>query len=162
MNRLLLFWGLGSFVFFKIVFDVSFYREDVSVLAALLLGVMVSISVYVSTHFYATKMGVHIARIRFKQPSNYLAQTIKIWLIAAISNIFLGKGIVFGFAKEFNRALGGDLLFRFTYSQYEERCMIFIGLVIIPVTVHFFTILYYQAQKMKGEETPLSNIEKQR
>ena len=42
MAWILIFWWLGSFIFFKVVFDASFSR-DMSVIAAVLLGIMVVI-----------------------------------------------------------------------------------------------------------------------
>ena len=46
----ILLWALGSFVFFKVALDASFY-PDVTVVASLLMGAMTTTSVYASSSF---------------------------------------------------------------------------------------------------------------
>lgn len=139
MAGILIFWWLGSFIYFKVVFDASFSR-DMSVIAAILLGVMVAISVFASGYFYATKMGGHLAKVRLAQPSSYFGSAFTVWFLTAVANICLGKAIIFGFAKSLNRNFGGDLLFRGRY--YADEGFLFAALIVIPVTFHFATILY--------------------
>ncbi len=139
MAGILVFWWLGSFIFFKVIFDASFSR-DMSVIAAILLGVMVAISVFSSGYFYATKMGAHLANVRLGQPSNYLGSAFMVWLLTAVANICVGKAIVFGFSKSLNRSLGGELLFRGRY--YADEGYLFAALIVLPITFHFATILF--------------------
>ena len=135
----LIFWWLGSFLFFKVAFDASFSR-DMSVIAAVLLGVMVAISVIASGYFCATKMSAHLARVRFGQRSSYFGSAFVVWLLAAVANICVGKAIVFGFAKSLNRSLGNDVFFSFDW--YVNEVLLFAALIVIPITFHFATVLF--------------------
>lgn len=139
MAGILFFWGLGSFVFFKVALDANFYR-DISVVAAILLGVMIAISVFVSAFFYATRIGVHLARVRFGKPSNFFGSALIVWLLTALANILVGKAIVFGFSKSFNGELGGELLFK--SRSYTDEGLLFVAFIAIPITIHFLTILF--------------------
>lgn len=139
MAGILFFWGLGSFLFFKVILDVSFYR-DTTVIAAILLGVMAAISVFACSYFFATKLGTHLARVRLGQRSSFLGSAFFIWLLTALANISIGKAIVFGFSKNFNRELGGELLFR--GRSYADEGFLFAALIAIPITFHFLTILF--------------------
>lgn len=139
MASILLLWAFGSFVLFKVVLDVAFSR-DVTVTASLLLGIMVAISVFASGYFYATKMGVHLAKIRLGRPSSFFGSAFSVWLVTALLNVGVGKAIVFGFSKKFNREFGGDLLFQGSYNTDEG--ILFSMLIIIPVTLHFISVLF--------------------
>lgn len=111
-----------------------------SVIAAILLGVMVAISVFSSGFFYATKMGAHLAKVRLGRPSNYFGSALMVWLVTAVGNICIGKAVVFGFSKSLNRSLGGELLFRGRY--YADEGFLFAALIVLPITIHFATILF--------------------
>ena len=126
-------------MFFKVIFDASFYR-DTTVVAAILLGVMVAVSVFASSYYFATKLGTHLARVRLGQRSNFSGSALFTWLLTALANIGIGKAIVFGFSKNFNRELGGELFFK--GRSYAEEGFLFAALIVIPITFHFLTILF--------------------
>lgn len=132
-------WAFGAFLYFKIGLDFAFYRE-ISVLGALLLGVMVGISAFAASYYYAVHMGTHLARVRFGGPSSFFKAALKIWILMVIADIAVAKGIVFGFSKNLNNELGGDLLFR--GRSYTDEGLLFSVLVIVPITLHFVSVLY--------------------
>ncbi|MDA0787680.1 MAG: hypothetical protein O3B37_15475 [Proteobacteria bacterium] len=138
MILVLILWGFLSFVFFKIGLDASFGRDS-TVIATMLLGVLVAASVFVTSFYYAARLGRHLALVRMGQPTSLFFPMLATWGIAVAANIVVGKAIIFGFSKRLNRELGGDLLFDFGY-RFDEG-IIFAILVIIPITVHFLISL---------------------
>ena len=149
--NILLFWILGSFIFFKVAFDAAF-NNDISIIASLLLSVMVGISIFYNSRFYAIQTGKHLARIKFSQTTNFFGKAFLAYLVTALTNIAIGKAIVFGFSKKFNRELGYDLLFN---SRYTEETFLFVILVIVPITLHFLIVLlgvHMQSTLLKKEE----------
>src|SRR5688572_7534866 len=109
MITLLALWGFISFIFFKIALDIGL-GATVTTTYALLLGAMVAVSVFHGTRFYSIAAGKYFAQLNIDQSQSYFTYTLNIWLVIATSNLLLGKMIAFGFSKELNRKLGGDLL----------------------------------------------------
>ena len=93
----MLLWGLGSFIYFKVALDAGFNR-DVTVLAAVLLGIITSIGVYFSGFFYAAKLGKHLARIRLREESGFFRSGILVWIVGVLISVILAKFLIFGFS----------------------------------------------------------------
>lgn len=134
------FWWIGSFIYFKVAFDLAF-DKDMAIIAAMLLAVMVCISAYYSAYFYAVKSGQHTAHIMFGKATNFLQSSWWVWVITALINIAVGKAIVFGFSKKLNNEISYDSLL-FDFGRYRaDEGWIFILLIIIPITFHYATVL---------------------
>ncbi len=133
-------WVFGGLLFFKIAIDALFY-SDVSIIGALLLGIMVGISAFISAGLYAVKMGQHLARVNMGQRSNFFSATMLIWIIVIIINVLIGKLLVFGFAKSFNHSLGGDVFYDFGRFRIDES-LTFVALIALPVTLHYVSVLF--------------------
>lgn len=132
-------WIVGSMVFYKVALDAAFVR-DVSIIAAAILGFMVTTSAHVSAWFYAIPFDRHRARVILGTPSNFLVACLPIWVLTALSNIVLGKLIVFGFSKRLNTELGRDVFYDLGRSSIDES-FLFAAIIGIPITVHLITIL---------------------
>ena len=132
-------WTVGSMVFYKIAMDAAFNR-DISVVASAILGLMVASSVYISARFYVLPYGRHLARLALGTPSNFFLACVPIWVVSVLSNVILGKLVVFGFSKNLNYVFGRDVFFRFSYHYMDEN-YIFWAIIGIPITVHLILIL---------------------
>jgi hypothetical protein len=135
---ILLFWGFGSFVFFKIAIGAAI--ADISIIASLLLAMMVCASIFISSSLYGAQMGRHMFAVMYKEGTAFGVSVVPIWGVVAFLNGLLAKGIAFGFSQKFNRSLGGDLLYDFGRYHLEDS-ITFLVIAVTPVTLHFCMIL---------------------
>ncbi len=138
MRRVLFYWGIGSFIYFKVAFDIVFsrYSADMSVMAAMLLSIMVCISIACSTYLSTVKNDNDLPLIHSRGNTHFLRLSPRVWGLLAFANIALGKIIVFGFSKELNSAISGQhLLFDTRWNRAENGCL-FVVLVLIPITLY--------------------------
>lgn len=133
-------WGFGAFIVYKTVMDAAFY-PDISIVAAFILGVITSASVFFGSGFYAARLGIYLARIRLGETPNLFGLMAPVFGVLALLNIVVGKIVVFGFSKEMNDyELGGDVFFEFTDSVGEA--LVFSFIILIPLTANFASIIY--------------------
>lgn len=132
-------WGVGAMIFFKVAMDAAFYK-DISIIGSALLALMVAATLFISAGFYAVKFGQHQARVLLGTASNFLFACLPIWIVTVLSNIILGKLIVFGFSKKLNRDLGGDVFYDLGRSFLDES-LLFAAIIAIPITLHLLMIL---------------------
>jgi len=129
MDKTLFFWGIGALIFFKVTFDGVFgeYRA-LSISASILLGIMVSVSIYYTRNWYAQIFD----KDTVENPSFPFKYLLAMCVVATI-NVFLAKSIVFGFSKRLNSELGGELLFD---GNQLNSTITFVLLVIAPIAAH--------------------------
>ena len=138
--RGLFFWFLGAFIFYKVSFDAAFYK-DISIIAALILAVIFTIIIHYNSFFYAMKMGIHLARKNFSQPSIYFFLSAPIFFISSAAICLVSKVIVYGFSKDLNKNLGGEIFFDLASRSYKAETLVFIAISIAPIILHYFIIL---------------------
>jgi hypothetical protein len=145
---------VGSFIFYKVALDASFYL-DVTVIASLLMGVMTTTTVYASSSFYATQSGAYLARKRLGEGSGFFGPAFSIWVVTALVDVVLAKLLVFGFSKRLNANLGGSLFF--SVSRIEET-LLFSAIVATPLVLHLVMVIYATNTHARNlEKSPLSN-----
>jgi hypothetical protein len=103
-------------------------------------------------------MGQHLARVTLGQASSFLGMTLLIWLVTAAINVVLGKLLVFGFAKRLNIELGNAVFYKFGRYNNDET-LTFIGIVVVPMTLHYLTVLFGANMQAKAARQRLGGPE---
>ncbi|MCM2286837.1 MAG: hypothetical protein NDI81_18795 [Desulfobacula sp.] len=137
----LIVWGVLSFIYYKVALDAIFNYYGISIIAALLLGCMVSLLIFFSGQFYASKMGKHLAKIRLglEKESNFWAHSLGIWFMTSLLFSVVGKLIIFGFSKKLNRKLGDELFFG--GGRYFDETITFLIIILIPLAINYLLII---------------------
>ncbi len=138
MSKTILYWGLASFVFYKVAFEIAFdnWGLGISVIAAALLSGMVAISVHYASYWYMMVYTKEAFKARvLKQEISLWDKIFGIFIVTATLNFVLGRLIIFGFSKTLNQHLGGVLWFE--YYTDNHIVITVVCLLIAPIILNF-------------------------
>ena len=150
MNRKhlqLIYWAIGSFVYFKIALDAAFYR-DVTIIGALLFSGLTAGVVYVAPIIYLKKSFKFHNKIESRWDNlSVLLRFVPSWFGICIANSIAAKFILFGFSKRLNRVLGDGLFFDI---DRWEKAVLFLLIISVPVLLHLIMFVIDGAGHKSG------------
>ncbi|MBL6957975.1 MAG: hypothetical protein ISR52_03270 [Rhodospirillales bacterium] len=150
---ILLFWGVASFVFFNVCFELN-YSSGITLFAAFLLAAMAAVTIFAATRFYEINMGRELVRLQPGQKFSFLRISILFYLSSAAINAVLGKLMISGFAVKLNEELSGQNLLYDPAVPFGEM-FLYLVIILFPVTLHYVLIaigLSAQADRLNDPE----------
>ncbi len=137
---ILVIWPFGAFLFYKVAFDMAYFH-DLTLVAAILLGVTAGVSILVSTNFHARAEGRYLARLRFGADTRFLGPAFGVFAVNALAFAVLSRLIVFGFSKRLDAEIGDfmDMFGRYGSSAREDY-LLFLLICTAPLLVHFVMV----------------------
>lgn len=141
MNKNLLYWGVGSFIYFKAAFDATFDDSDsMSIMAAALFAGMVAASVHWLNGWYNLLVTRYVESVSLEKLSQYWLPNLIPLSVGLIVNLVAGKIILFAFSKKLNEAVHYDVY----WSGYGdiEGWFLYLCIVLIPLIAHYLLIMF--------------------
>ena len=134
-------WVFFTFLYLKIALDALFYN-DVSVLAALLMGgVLGTVIVFVSG-IYSIQLIRYNVRSLAKGYSagGAVWRTLLPFAVAVAVYVAISRLIVFGFSKNLHRELGR--VFDYRHNLNDDFAM-FAAVVFAPLALHYLMVIFH-------------------
>ncbi len=139
MRGIILAWVFISFLYFKILFDAVF-REDISIIASLLMAIIFGILVFFASGIYAMRLFKYNV-VPGRNPATLwelVTKTMWPFVGLSIGYAVVTRLIIFGFSKNINREIRA-----FDYrGNIEEEFVQFIMIVLVPVLIHYAMCIY--------------------
>ena len=142
-----LLWGILGFVFYKIVYDVSFHH-NLTITASVLLALLSVGLVNLSSMVYANQFT--IAKMNAAKNRNWFVifarAAFMITIVSVVINIAVSRLIIFGFSKRLN----GEIEFYKTYDGLEDFYIMLAICAFVPV-MHYFSVLFLADKSAKKD-----------
>jgi hypothetical protein len=139
MIGILIAWGIGAFVYFKVAFDAAF-RADISIVAAFLLAVFVAGIVFAASGLYAARL-LHYnwspGTVK-ASAGELIRKSFGLFLLIYISYAIISRIIIFGFSKRLSSEID---VFSYKYEPSDE-VLSYLFITILPVALHYAMCIF--------------------
>ena len=128
-------WSFVSFVFFKVCFDFAYYK-DISIVAALLLGIGIGAVIFAASGVYAhglLKYNWTPGRVT-ATVGQLLRPTIIPMLLFAMAYGTVARLVIFGFSKSLNKEIR---VFTRYGDDLDKTFIVFAAIISAPILLHY-------------------------